>query len=81
MPESVPVTNPLTGETIDVLPFLTAMEDTKSRGISLAENIQCVQDFLSTVYLDRGNTLTPEELAQLCHICIEIRDTLKSINL
>jgi hypothetical protein len=81
MPGILTVNSPLSGTDVDVLPYLEAIEEAKIRGVSLAEQIQQVHDFLSTVYLDRGNTLTPEELAQLCHICVDIRNNLKSISL
>lgn len=79
IPETLMVVNPFTNEQIDVLPYLKMIKNAELRGGSHSESMQAVHDRLSIMYLNRESTLEPEKLAELCYICIETRDTLKSI--
>jgi hypothetical protein len=79
IPEYLIVKNPYNGEHVDMLPFFTIIEEAKLRGVSLVEQMQEVHDFISTVYIEKESRLTHESLAQLCSICMEVRDTFKTV--
>lgn len=80
-PDYLFVKNPITGEPMDIMPFVRIVEQSKFRGTSMVDSIQKVHDQLSTMYLDQDSTLSADSLAELCAICIEIRDTFKSAKL
>lgn len=81
IPEQVIVKNPITGQDMDIMPFVKIVEQSKFRGSSFVDSIQKVHDHLSTMFLDRESEITAEGLAELCAICIEIRETFREAKL
>ncbi len=80
IPEYLMIKNPHTDEFVDIMPFFQFLDDYRSRGYKMADELQKVHDYLSTIFLDiDGTEPTPELIAEFCAITIHTRDMMRSI--